>query len=94
MPAPHPVDVKLDPDVRARLRQLAKVQRRTPHYLMREAIAQYLEREEGREALRQDALAAWAAYRETGLHATHAEADDWLAQLEARHDAAPPECHD
>lgn len=93
MPTPHPVAVKLDPEVHARMRQLAKAQHRTPHYLMREAIAQYVEREEKREALRQDALNAWAAYQATGQHVTHAEADAWLAQLEAGQDVEPPECH-
>ena len=57
---------------------------------MREAIAQYVEREEKREALRQDALNAWAAYQETGLHLPHAEADAWLAQFEADQDVGPP----
>lgn len=93
MPAPHPVAVKLDADVHARVRELARTQHRSPHYLMREAIAQYVEREEKREAFRQEALAAWAAYQETGLHVTHDEADTWLAQLEVGQDVEPPECH-
>lgn len=93
MPAPHPVAVKLDADVHARVRELARTQHRSPHCLMREAIAQYVEREEKREAFRQEALAAWAAYQETGLHVTHDEADTWLAQLEAGQDVEPPECH-
>jgi predicted transcriptional regulator len=93
MAATHPVAVKLDADVHARMRQLAKAQHRTPHYLMREAIAQYVEREEKREAFRQEAVEAWSAYQATGLHVTQAEADDWLAQLEAGQDVEPPECH-
>lgn len=93
MPAPRPVAVKLDPEVHARMRKLAETQNRSTHYLMREAIAQYVEREEKREAFRQDALTAWSAFQADGLHVTHAEADDWLAQLEAGQDAEPPECH-
>ena len=50
---------------------------------MREAVEQYVEREEKREQLRQDALAAWADYQTTGLHVTAKEADAWLAKLEA-----------
>ena len=94
MPAARPVAVKLDPDIHARVRQLAKAQQRSAHYLMREAIAQYVEREEKRESLRHDALRAWATWQETGQHVTHAEADDWLASLEAGQDVEPPECHD
>lgn len=93
MSVAHPVAVKLDPEVHARVRQLAKTQHRSAHYLMREAIAQYVEREEKRAALRQDALQAWAGYQTTGQHVSHTEADAWLAKLEAGQDAEPPECH-
>ncbi len=92
MAATQPVAVKLEPDMRSRIQQLARAQDRSAHYLMREAIAQYVEREEKREALRQDALTAWTAYQETGLHLPHAEADGWMAQLEAGQDVEPPAC--
>ena len=60
---------------------------------MREAVEQYVEREEKREQLRQDALAAWAGYRTTGLHLMAEEADAWLAKLEAGKRAVIPKCH-
>jgi len=60
---------------------------------MREAIEQYVEREEKREQLRQSALTAWADYQATGLHVTAEEADAWLARLEAGEDVTEPECH-
>ena len=90
----RPVAVKLDSDIRSRIQELAKARDRTPHYLMREAVSQYVEREERREAMRQDALRAWAAYQESGLHVTHDEADAWMAELETGNDVGPPECHD
>src|SRR3546814_5750992 len=55
---------------------------------MREAIAQYVEREEKREAFRQDAIRVWDEYQQTGLHLTLEEADAWLAKLEAGEDAS------
>jgi predicted transcriptional regulator len=85
--------LKLDAEIKARLQQLAQLRRRSSHWLMREAIEQYVEREERREQLRQDALAAWAEYQATGLHITAEEADAWLAQLEAGEDAEPPPVH-
>ena len=94
MPATRPVAVKLDPGIHARIQDLARNQDRSTHYLMREAIAQYVEREERREALRKDALKAWEAYQLSGKHVTHDEADQWMSQLEAGHDPAPPECRD
>jgi predicted transcriptional regulator len=86
--------LKLDPGTKARLQKLANARRRSSHWLMREAIEQYVDREERREQFRQDALAAWAEYQATGLHVTGEEADAWLARLEAGEDAEPPECHE
>jgi predicted transcriptional regulator len=85
--------LKLDDKTRERIVRIAETRRRTPHWVMREAIGEYVEREERREQLRQDALAAWTHYRETGLHVTAEEADDWLAKLETGQKAAAPECH-
>ena len=54
----RPVAIKIDEDTQARVKRLAEARQRTPHWLMREAITQYVEREEKREAFRQDALQA------------------------------------
>jgi predicted transcriptional regulator len=90
----RPVAIKLDDEIRARVKRLADARQRTSHWLMREAITQYVEREEKREAFRQEALEAWQAYRVTGQHLTAEEADAWLARLEQGQDVEPPECHD
>ncbi len=92
--AARPVAIKLDEDTKDRVKRLAEARQRTPHWLMREAIAQYVDREEKREAFRQDTLKAWANFRDTGLHATGEEADAWLAQLEDGKDVDPPTCHE
>jgi predicted transcriptional regulator len=84
---------KLDSAMKERVHRLAAARRRSPHWIMRDAVEQYVEREEKREQLRQDALAAWAAYQTTGLHATAEEADAWLAKLETGKRAAIPKCH-
>jgi len=42
-----------------------------------------MDREEKREQLWRDALAAWSDYQTTGLHLTSEEADAWLAALAA-----------
>jgi predicted transcriptional regulator len=84
--------LKLDVEIKKRVQRLAAARRRSPHWLMREAIQDYVEREEKREQFRQDALDAWAHYQSTGLHATAEQADAWLAKLEAGKKAAPPKC--
>ena len=89
----RPVAIKIEPDIKERVKRLADSRQRSPHWLMREAIHQYVDREEKREAYRQDGIAAWNEYQATGLHVTLDEADAWLAKLEAGEDVESPECH-
>ncbi len=87
------VSVKLDSDIRVRVENLAEARHRSAHWVMREAIGQYVDREEKREAFRQDTIKAWEEYRETGLHATAAEVDTWLASWGAENELPAPACH-
>ena len=54
--ASTPVAVRLADPLKARIRALADQRRRPMHWLMREAIEQYVTREEKREAFRQEAI--------------------------------------
>ena len=92
--AVRPVAIKIDGDIKARVKRLAEARNRTAHWLMREAITQYVDREEKRESFRQDTLKAWEEYRTTGKHVSGDEADAWLAKLELGYDIEPPECRD
>ena len=85
--------IKLDDDMKRRVRHLPEARERTSHWIMREAIAQYVEREEKREALRQDSFKAWDEYKETGQHATAEEVDQWLASWGTDNERSAPECH-
>ena len=89
----RPVAVKLEQETRERIKRLAVSRHRSTHWMMREAIQQYVEREEKLEAFRQDGISAWNEYHATGLHVTLEEADAWLGKLEAGQDVEPPECH-
>jgi predicted transcriptional regulator len=93
MAASSTTSLKLDETTKERVQRLASARRRSAHWLMREAIEQYVEREEKREEFRRDALAAWEEYQATGLHLTADEADEWLQRLEDGEDADAPECH-
>jgi predicted transcriptional regulator len=93
MPAASTTSLKLDPDMKARIQRLAAARRRTSHWIMREAIDEYITREEKRQSFLQDAVTAWEDYERTGLHLTQKEADIWMAKLEAGEDAPIPECH-
>ena len=89
----RPVAIKIDDDTRERVKRLAEARHRSSHWMMLEAIRQYVEREEKREAFRQDGMRAWNEYQATGLYVSLEEADAWLAQLEEGKDVEPPECH-
>jgi predicted transcriptional regulator len=92
MPA-QSTSIKLDPEMKGRVQALATSRKRTAHWLMKEAIEQYVEREEKRASYRRDAELAWEDYQKTGLHLTGDEVIAWLKELEAGNDVEPPACH-
>ena len=94
-PNTTPVSLKLDPVVKAKIGRLAVSRKRTAHWLMREAITQFVDREEKRETFRQETLAAFQEFQETGLHITGDEAFAWLDSWgNVDNELAAPECHD
>ena len=86
--------IKLDEDLKNRVQQLASQRRHSAHWLMREAIQQYVEREEARESFRQEALAAWTEYQETGRHLTGEETRQWLRTWGSEAETELPACHE
>ncbi|MCH8073577.1 MAG: CopG family ribbon-helix-helix protein [Proteobacteria bacterium] len=86
--------VKLDDDLKRRIQNLAESRQRSPHWIMREAIRDYVEREEARESFKREALASWEAYQETGRHLTGQELHDWLRTWGADRETEIPECHE
>lgn len=93
MPAAPTLSIKLEPDVRDRLSALAEHKKRSTHALMREAIAEYVGREEARRDFDAEAARAWEHYDETGLHTNFAEVDRWLASVGTDNELSVPECH-
>ena len=79
MPSSHPVPkvVKLDPDIRDRLERLSELKHRSAHWLMKEAIARYLEQEEYTEKLNHETLARWKE-AESGKIVSHDAVSQWL----------------
>lgn len=86
--------VKIDDELKERIQHLAGLRQRSAHWIMREAIEQYVEREEAREDFKREALASWQAYQETGRHLTGQEARAWLNSWGADGEKATPECHE
>lgn len=93
MQAPQATTIKPPSRTKERIQALADARKCSAHSLMLEALESYLDREEKREAWRQEGLRAYNEYLATGLYVTGEEADAWLARLEAGEDTGAPECH-
>lgn len=85
--------LKIDDGLKSRVQQLASQRRRSAHWIMLEAIQQYVDREEARESFKQEAVASWEAYKETGRHLTGQEVRTWLTTWGSEDEKAMPECH-
>ncbi len=85
--------IKLDPATKDRVQRLASARQRTPHWVMKEAIEQYVAREESREKANLDAVEAWEEYQATGLHVTGDEVIAWMQTWGDENEKPAPECH-
>jgi len=70
--------VKLDEEIRTRLKNLGKSRDRSPHWLMKKAISEFLEREEALEIRNQEADEAYNEYLATGQSVSYEAMDLWL----------------
>ncbi|MDR2884720.1 MAG: ribbon-helix-helix protein, CopG family [Deferribacteraceae bacterium] len=88
-----PSSVKLTSDLRDRIKSLAHARNQSVHAIMVQAINSYVEREERREALRQEAKLAHEDFVMTGLHLTNAEVIGWMDEIIAGKSPSMPKCH-
>ena len=87
------VTIKLDAADRNRIESLASAKKRTPHYLMKEAILDYVKKEEARQNFIAAAQSSFEHYKETGLHITLDELSAWVEQVQQDPGAPVPPCH-
>lgn len=93
-PRAFSMTVKLEVSERDRLKSLAVARKRTPHYLMKEAIQTYLEKAESEELFIQAALRSRQHLKETGLHVTQNEFSAWVKAIQQNPKTPMPTCHD
>lgn len=91
--SPSTVTIKFDSSDRDRITSLAAMKKRTPHYLMKEAILEYVQREEARQNFIKVADASFEHYKETGLHITLDEFSAWVDDVQKNPDAPITACH-
>jgi predicted transcriptional regulator len=73
--------IKLDPEISARLKALGEARDRSPHWLMKTAILEYLEREEAYERVKREDIARWEQYQLTGEYVPHEKVAAWLKDV-------------
>lgn len=71
--------VKLDENTKNRLKALGENRERSPHWLMKKAINEFLDREEDLEQRNLEADDAWNEYQTTGQSVSHENMDAWLS---------------
>ena len=70
--------IKVDEEIRSRLKTLGEARQRSTHWIMKEAILRYLEREEEIERRNREADEAWKEYKETGQYVSNEDMAAWL----------------
>lgn len=86
--------IKLNDELKGRIQHLADLRHRSAHWIMLEAIRDYIKREEAKESFKQEALNSWASYQETGLHLSGQEVRDWLNTWGTDEETEMPPCHE
>lgn len=84
--------IKLGEELHTRLRGLAAGKQRTSHWVMREAIAEYVEREEKRLRFYEAARKSWEDYQETGRFVERNKALEWLESWGTESEKPAPVC--
>lgn len=79
MPKTINTGVKLDETLHTRLKVLGEVKERAPHWLMKAAIEEYVEREEAYEREKREDMERWQRYKLTGHGVPHSAVKEWLA---------------
>lgn len=73
--------LKLDDETRERLKRLSSAKDRSPHWLMKEAVRQYLDYQEEYQRERDEDQARWERYERTGAFIDHQTMTNWLDGL-------------
>ncbi|RKZ97204.1 MAG: CopG family transcriptional regulator [Gammaproteobacteria bacterium] len=85
--------IKIDAETKQYIQTIADRKHRSPHWVMLEAIRDYIKRDEVKEQFTQEALASWKSYKETGQHLTGQEVQDWLNNWGTDNETEAPKCH-
>ena len=87
---PTTLGVKVDDALQERLRAIAELKDRSTHWIIKQAIEEYLLREEAIERDRLEDRERWERYALTGEAVSNAKVTAWLDKLAAGRKVAWP----
>lgn len=85
--------VKLEDSERERVKSIAIAKQRTPHYIMREAIRNYLNEEEAEQRFIAVAKESLEEFKKDEKHITLDEFSGWVRAKKSNPKALMPLCH-
>jgi predicted transcriptional regulator len=82
--------VKLEDELYDRLKALSNTKERTPHWLMKTAIVEYVKREETYEREKREDMERLALYDKTGYGISNEMASKWFESIGTERELACP----
>lgn len=87
-----PMAIKLPQQDKERLQQLGLIKKRSTHWLAKEAITQFLDREESAERFKLETVARWEEYCHTGKSVPNDAVMRWLESWGTDSELEVPAC--
>jgi predicted transcriptional regulator len=88
------ISIKINDTLKNRVQQIAQARERSAHWIILEAIEQYVDREEKRGSFLREAQESWEEYQRTGRHLTWEETTAWLKTIGTDAQTEFPACHE
>ena len=85
--------VSLDTVLQKKVQQIMALQRSSFDSVVRQALREYVEREEKKMQFQQEAITAWQDFQQDGLHLTGDEVMAWLNSWGTKQETEIPKCH-
>jgi predicted transcriptional regulator len=88
-----PLSIKLGAEKKDDLTWIAQKKDRSVHFLLLQAVSEYIDNEKKRLEFYEDGRKALEHYKATGLHTTQEEMMAWANSLGTPHELPLPTCH-
>jgi predicted transcriptional regulator len=78
---PETMGIKIDESTKQRLKALSELRDRSPHWLAKKALEEYLDREEAYEREKREDMERWEEYLTTENAIPHEKVANWLRAM-------------